>query len=361
MSTLDPAKSPIFVVGTGRSGTTLLRMMLSAHPRIYLTHEASFYLWETGFPLKKRGPEAYIEHYANSFSFRWLRLGPELLDTLPPLTDALHPLYTAVMKAKAAQYGKPRWGDKTPSHSAHLGRIFDDYPDARVVRIIRDPRDVVASLARMPWGTRSLCGGATFCKLEEKQTAPFKDRILEIRLEDLLADPRAVMGKVLAHVGEEWSEQVLDHPTFGPPAEDLPPVPWFQSATKAPRSGPVEPRWRTAYTAAELRFLEEQTADCLEPYGYALATLDEPASRVAIWRSWLGDLPEYWRFLFFFLRLAWASKDTSAADGETRSRRLLAKLNPRSWELYPGFSMPPTPELKDGWQAALRAREDAQT
>jgi hypothetical protein len=38
-----PGDAPIFVIGTGRSGRTLLRQMLNAHPRIYITHEAFFY------------------------------------------------------------------------------------------------------------------------------------------------------------------------------------------------------------------------------------------------------------------------------------------------------------------------------
>ena len=39
-------ESPIFVIGTGRSGTTLLRQMLNAHPRIHITHEAGFYSYQ---------------------------------------------------------------------------------------------------------------------------------------------------------------------------------------------------------------------------------------------------------------------------------------------------------------------------
>ena len=47
---IDPDKSPIFVIGMGRSGTTLLRQMLSAHPRIHNTHEAFFYAYAQGTP-----------------------------------------------------------------------------------------------------------------------------------------------------------------------------------------------------------------------------------------------------------------------------------------------------------------------
>lgn len=350
----DPRTAPIFVVGTGRSGTTLLRMMISAHPRVYLTHEASFYIFEQGFAWKQ-GAERLIEHYVRSFSFRWLFLGPELLDEVPPLTrDNVGELYTAVMRAKAAQYGKPRWGDKTPSHTANLDRIFEDFPDARVIRIVRDPRDVVASLARMPWATDSINGGTTLCRMEHRQSLDYTDRIHKVRLEDLIADPRAVMEGVLAFVGEAWSEQVLDHPTHGPPASDVPPVPWFESATRAPKKGPVEPRWKKAYTPAQIRLIEEQTAECLDADGYPRAELAEEPGRAAVWMAWLRDLPGYWRFLWVFLRLAWASKDTTRSD--EANRPLLRQLNPQAWANYPGFEMPDNPPLGEGWDEALEAR-----
>ena len=200
----DAAKSPIFVVGTSRSGTTLLRMMLCAHPRIYLTHEASFYLWESAFPWRKRSPEDYTRHYLQTFSFKWLRLDPRpILEKLPqPLEREQVPvLYTEIMKAKAAEYGKVRFGDKTPSHTGKLQQIFRDYPDARVVRIVRDPRGVVKSLSRMPWASRSIIAGSLHCEIERKQAARFKDRILAVRFEDLLADTRRVMHEVLDFVG----------------------------------------------------------------------------------------------------------------------------------------------------------------
>ena len=58
---------PIFVVGASRSGTTLLRMMLCAHPRIHLTMEASFYVWGGLYPAW-RDPDAFPLAYLRTFS-----------------------------------------------------------------------------------------------------------------------------------------------------------------------------------------------------------------------------------------------------------------------------------------------------
>ena len=68
--------APIFVVGTGRSGTTLLRLMLNAHPRIHLTHEASFYVGRQFLP-RRFSASDWLELYFKSFSFAWLMIHPE--------------------------------------------------------------------------------------------------------------------------------------------------------------------------------------------------------------------------------------------------------------------------------------------
>lgn len=343
-----PDNSPIFVIGTGRSGTTLLRMMLCAHPRIHLTHEASFYLWEAAFPWKKRSVEDYLHYFIESFSYRWLRQDPRpILAALPkPITCEQIPLlYTAVMRAQAAAYGKVRFGDKTPGHSGSLARIFRDYPDARVVRIVRDPRGVVKSLSRMPWGSHSIIAASMLCEAERKQVANFRDRILEIRLEDLLASPRAVLGQVLDYVGETWSDNVLDHTAYLPQPDDLPPVPWFQSATHKP--GKQLAKW-SEYGPREIGLIEYLNRGGIKDMAYEPAQIDASRGRWSIFLRWLTDLPECLRFHCYFARLALAMRDPKNVDSP-KTRALFAALNPPSWALYPGFELPWTPQSPEGW------------
>jgi len=346
-----PEQSPIFIIGTGRSGTTLLRMMLCAHPRIYLTHEASFYLWENAFPWK-RGAEAFLRYYAHSMHFRWLRVAAEpVLEGLSrPLTrERISALYTAIMRAKAAQHEKERFGDKTPSNSAHLARVFADYPDARVIRIVRDPRGVLRSLSRMPWGTRSIIAASAFCEKERKQVAPYRDRILEIRLEDLLGTPRETMEQVLEFVGEPWSDQVLDHAAHLPVGDDLPPVPWFQSA--ATKLGPPVVHWHD-YDAREIRLIEHLNRKTMERFGYPPRKLAREPSRVSVFLRWMADLPEMARTLYYLARVAWGLRNPERF-GDRPARAPFRKLNPPSWALYPGFEMPEPPPLLPSWKNAF--------
>jgi hypothetical protein len=340
---MSSGTGPIFVIGSGRSGTTLLRFMLCAHPRIYLTHEASFYVWEAMFP-KGRPRREYVDYFLHTTSFRWMRMDPQrvlagLPDPLPP--ERIGEFYANVMREKAAVYGRPRWGDKTPSHSAYLPRIYQDFPDAKVVHIVRDPRGTVTSLSRMPWASASLFANALFCDLERKQTARYCDRILRIRLEDLLADPRATMGRVLDFVGEPWDDAVLDHARNIPDQNDMPPLPWLESSKKD--RGAPQAQW-SSLTPVQIRMIETVTRKIMRECGYEKAKFDKEPSRLKVWTAGLWEVPEMLRCLFVYIKLSKLMRDWHKFDGD-EARALFHQVNPGSWARYPGFDLPTPPPL----------------
>src|SRR5262249_57262875 len=134
--------SPIFIVGNGRSGTTLLQLMLCAHPRIFVAFESNFYLFRATFP-RNMAPADFLEQSFHNPSFRWLGVDPgrvraRLPDPLPP--DRLALAYDAVLREAAALRGRVRYGDKSPLNSQYLARLYQDFPDARVIYIVRDTR-----------------------------------------------------------------------------------------------------------------------------------------------------------------------------------------------------------------------------
>jgi sulfotransferase family protein len=337
--------SPIFIVGTGRSGTTLLRFMLCAHPRIYITHEASFYFWQAFRPRRHSGSEL-LDYYFQTPSFRWLRLDPaRVLAGLPePLPRArVGEAYAAVMREKAAQYGRVRYGDKTPLHAGHLPRIFADFPEARVIHIVRDPRATSLSLSRMPWAAASLYTNTVFCELERRQVSSRDARVLKVRLEDLLADPRATMGRVLEHVGEPWDEAVLDHARHLPDKHDMPPLPWLESA--AHDRAPPAAEWKRL-APLQIRVVEHVARHIMKEFDYAPAQLEPSAEpgRLAVWWAEIRELPGLVRYLASYWRLSRFLYDPRNFETEA-SWRLFRRVNPGSWARYPGFAMPAAPPL----------------
>ena len=337
--------APIFIVGSPRSGTTLLRLMLCAHPRIYVTHEASFYVCASMFP--RGAPRRdFLEHYFRTGWFRWLRLDPErvlagLPDPLPPAR--LREAFAAVMREKAADYGRVRFGDKTPLHCLHLKQIFADFPDARVLHIIRDPRGTALSLKQMPFGSRSLFCNAALTDLQWRTVQKFRDRVLRIRLEDLTADPRTVMQRVLEYVGEPWDDAVLDHARHLPDRNDMPPFPWTESAARAP-SGPAV-NWRSL-SPVEIRMVEHVTRRVFREGCYERAALTEEPARMAVRWEAIRQIPEALRCVSVFLRLRWRMlRDPKQAT--ERIDPLWRGVNPEAWARYPDLEQlaapPPLP------------------
>lgn len=346
----SPDDSPIFIIGTGRSGTTLLRQVLNAHPRIHITHEAAFFSYARHAP-KGSSAEAWLERYFETFSFAWLRLDPrEVREALPrPLTmEHVNEVARAVMRGKARQKGKPRYGDKNPLDTHNLSRIFSDFPDPRVIYITRDPRPTVLSFNRMPFGTCSTLLNSWLCRLQFQHVQPFLDRILEIRLEDLVADPRRTLQSVLRFVGEHWDDAVLDHRSRTS-TDDVPPLPWFVGATSEGLNQNISSGgWQQRMSPAWIRLVEKLNRASMQRYGYEPAKLEhEPgafALAAALWNDMPGVVWAAGRLLAFKRILDRHFQGKQRLDPQKGMEENM-RLNPLAWQHYPQFQMPQVPPL----------------
>lgn len=348
---VSPDASPIFVIGTGRSGTTLLRQMLNAHPRIHITHEAGFYSYARHAPPHVSADE-WLERFFQTYSFAYLGVDPQVIRAALP-----HPLsrrdivlaYKAVLKAKAAQKGRVRWGDKNPLDTHNLAQIFADFPDARVVYIMRDPRPTTYSFNRMPFGTSSVLFNCLLCRVQFDHIQPFLDRIFEVRLEDLTKNTQAVLRDILTFVGEPWDDAVLDHVRHAA-TDDVPPLPWFVGATaEQPNNRRSEGAWQDGLDPAWIRLVERINAAAMQRYGYASAQLANEPGWLSMAGALLRDLPNMFdagiRLLSFARRLDRHFQGKALLDPQ---EGLLANvsLNPAAWRHYPGFQLPPVPPIR---------------
>jgi hypothetical protein len=340
MECADPDRSPIFVIGTGRSGTTLLRMMLNAHPRIYVVHEAFLYSTKSHLTKDATGRQ-WLEYYFSTFPFKWLRLDPRPLVNRLPSDATVADAFRLVMRAQAERHGKSRFGDKTAFHCMYLNEIFHDFPDAKVIHLVRDPRDAVASLNRMPWAASSTALNCLFAEMHIRAVARCRNTVHEVKFEDLLADPKRVMKRILEYVGESWDDAVLDHQHHSP-TDDVPPFPWFQSAKKNLDFKLGEPVYMKQFSGPWIREIERMCAFSMRRYGYTPAVLTREPSRMERARVRLQEASEIGRSLRRVLQF-WKEVRKQPSDAE-ECMHLLLQLNPKAWSRYPGFEIPAIPE-----------------
>src|SRR5579885_528706 len=151
------ANPPFFIVGCPRSGTTLLATLLDRHSRICVPPETHFFYFERDWELFSKGdPVSDLDAYR--------KINPRINDLrfdnekISRLLGGGSPGPKAFFEALMADYteraGKKRWGEKTPDHLLKLDSILGHFPEAKIILITRDGRDVVDSLRRMPWMPR---------------------------------------------------------------------------------------------------------------------------------------------------------------------------------------------------------------
>jgi hypothetical protein len=203
-----------FVVGLGRSGTTLLRLMLDAHPQMAVPPE-------TGFIPRVAGLEG--ERLRNRF-FRVMTRQPAWPDYGIPaevFREALRKIedFTVAEGVRcfyetyAARRGKVRYGDKTPPYRTHMPLIDSLLPEARFVHLIRDGRDVALS-RRGLWfeGGESIAEIARVW-LEEVESARSGGRsvrhYLEVRYEDLVVAPESELRRICDFVELHFESAML--------------------------------------------------------------------------------------------------------------------------------------------------------
>ena len=218
-----------FVVGVSRSGTTLLRLMLDAHPDLTIPAETHF------VPMVANACDELVEQGASSEAIRARALetmtshprwGDFLLDPgeVRARMEQYHPITTgdairAFYEACAAQQGKPRWGDKSPPYTYKAPRIQQALPEAHFIHIIRDGRDVALSLMEVSWGTDDVTEAAKkwvkeLRKARQRSKLLAKGTYTEVHYEDLVADPEPVLRRIVQHVDLPWSDQMLDYPKY---------------------------------------------------------------------------------------------------------------------------------------------------
>lgn len=213
--------TPFFIVGAGRSGTTLLRLILAGHSRLHILPETWFIRpMVRELPLTEPLTPAQVERSVSLMvqDYRWPDMGissDELhrravaLDR-PSLKDIIGIVYQHHLTVT----GKQRSGDKTPIYIDVIPQIGTLYPAAKFIHLIRDGRDVAISNIDIGWDRYYERGNfewtLAMAKRREYLDLPYARFILDVRYEDLVTELEATVRKVCAFLGEDFEPTMLD-------------------------------------------------------------------------------------------------------------------------------------------------------
>lgn len=211
-----------FIVCHPRSGSTLLRLMLDAHPDLAIPPETMFhgvFALARSPPPAPELPRAVLAAMMGSQRWNDMNVSADaLLDAFTrmgerfSIAEGLRNFY----RLYAARLGKTRYGDKTPGHIFWIPDIAALLPEAFFIHIIRDGRDVAASMRHMWFGPgndikkqaeswlKSLAAGSDAAKA-------YPERCMEIGYEDLAVNPEPVLRRVLSAIDLPFDPAMLRH------------------------------------------------------------------------------------------------------------------------------------------------------
>ena len=261
------AADPIIVGGCGRSGTTLMRMILDTHPRICCGPESHLFL--PHLPA--------VAKLAGRFGLREAAV-TELLRTCDSQAEFIDRFFAAYSDTRR----KPRWAEKTPRNVLHLDYLFAHFPNARFVHMIRDGRDTICSLRTHPrhkvvdgqlvplntWHPIRPCVDRWVTDVTAGLARRGDPRYIEIRYEALVAQPRETLTRLFEFLGEDFDERVLDYHREQGQSRDATHFPQNPEATQAMYTKAVA-RWRRDMSPEDIEVVKREAGPLLTALGYA--------------------------------------------------------------------------------------------
>ncbi|GGD49785.1 sulfotransferase family protein [Muriicola marianensis] len=270
--------SEIYIVGVGRSGTSLLQSMLHAHSELTSAPESHFfrsYLSKEGKTamFEKKGSKEFTKILRNDRHFQRLELNPGSFKALEGATFNMADVYTEINEQLKNRNRKSRLVDKDPRNLENISSIHSHFPQAQIIHIIRDPRDVVYSKLKANWSSkRPYWLHAMIGEAQMKHGLKSADRLKSVsyyrlRYEDLLEDPEETLKGLCDFLGIAFEEGML---RFNDAAKDLvtkEEMQWKKETLKPLMKG-NRFKWKEFYTPFQLAVIEAIAKPTMLKFGY---------------------------------------------------------------------------------------------
>jgi hypothetical protein len=284
MSTAPPPTDPLFIIGTERSGSNLLRLVLDAHPDItvphpphvmnYFSHLESRY-GDLGDRANRLRLAEDIAHLVAIHIHPW-DITPDparMADEADP--PDLFGLFLALYDQHLQHTGLRRWGCKSTFMIHHVDRILARFPRAGLVWLVRDPRDVAVSARKSVF---SPCDPRLSARLWAQQQAHglaleerLPGRVHRLHYEALITDPEPTIRAVCAHLQEDFHPQMLQFSKTDNARKIAKMMDSWKNADAGFLAGNTQ-KWRRELTDVEVRAVEEECGEVMEALSYPRST-----------------------------------------------------------------------------------------
>lgn len=209
---------PIYVAGLERSGTSLMFALLASHPNIAMTRRTN--MWTYFY--EQYGDLRDADNFERCLSMmmrykRLVKLDPDperIRHDFQRGEKSYARLFEIIEEHYAERLEKPRWGDKSLNTERYADPIFAAYPGARILHMMRDPRDRYASVLTR-WKSRRGRVGAgiamwlSSAALAEENQRLYPQQYKVVRYETLASEPEETLKEICAFIGERYEPDML--------------------------------------------------------------------------------------------------------------------------------------------------------
>jgi len=275
---------PVFIVGAPRSGSSYVyHLLLSAGGFAEFRTQMNYYdVLEPicGSPSSPASRRRMLREWLNSKAFQISGLKAEEVEK-KVLTECRggSDFLRVVMEEIARNQRVERWVDSTPTNAPHMLRIKGDFPNAKFIHIIRDPRDVVLSLDKrgwtrpLPWDKKnSLLAAGVYWEWIVRKCRAYGSQIgadyFEVHYEDLVEKPGELLRKLGAFLGCNLDYARIQVNSVGSVKK---PLTSFKEDLNEGKFNPVG-RWREKFPPEQLERFEALIGNYMKELGYTLAT-----------------------------------------------------------------------------------------
>lgn len=278
----------VFVVSSGRSGSTLLQSILNATQQIYIPQESDFITQAYPFYKDKTSYAAHdYEQLAAFFCLTTVQnWGLTKVDIANYLKREKPQTFGEIFASISRQHHQNEntedlvWGIKRPVLIARLSRILSVYPDAKIVHVCRDGRDVFLSYqavhkhSTVKFGPKGVIANALYWVDSLRRIEDFQsDQVFEIKYEDIISAPDKTLPALFGFLGLEYTPDILRE--FRNHTRNKQIVPKaFQKDTHTKLFGKLDPtnskKYKLKMSKSQILLFEILSGSYLQKYNYPI-------------------------------------------------------------------------------------------
>ena len=206
----------IFILGVGRSGTSLLQSILNSHSKISFLPETKFlrsYVLKKNFKITKSNYKKITSQFKSDKRLKRLKID---LDEALQINNTMYDIYQYILETKLINQNKSNIGDKDPKLIEKINRLHHFFPNSKIIHIIRDPRDVVLSRTKAKWSQKYpfyFHAIIYYMQLSlgiKSGRSKYKENYIEVLYENLIKNPDYELSRIIKFLNLDLKKNMLN-------------------------------------------------------------------------------------------------------------------------------------------------------